>query len=84
MLQVEACKAGRLYVVNVVGQDGATVISEVAFNSDTGCIGANTVKVRSYQLFPSLPASKCSQMSNSKFVFGVQGLGFSHSSLTPC
>ena len=43
-VQVEACRSGMLYVVNVVGKDGG-VLSEVAFNSQTGCIGANTVQV---------------------------------------
>lgn len=44
-VQVEACRSEMLYVVNVVGKDGS-VLSEVAFNSQTGCIGANTVQVR--------------------------------------
>jgi hypothetical protein len=42
--QVEACKSGQLYVVNVVDGNGS-VLSEVAFNSDTGCLGANSVEV---------------------------------------
>lgn len=42
--QVEACRSGVLYVVNVVGKNG-TVLSEIAFNSQTGCLGANTVQV---------------------------------------
>ncbi|KAK9918667.1 hypothetical protein WJX75_005803 [Coccomyxa subellipsoidea] len=45
---VEACRSGMLYLVNVVGKDGS-VLSEVAFNSQTGCIGANTVQVASLQ-----------------------------------
>ncbi len=44
-VQVEACRSGMLYVVNVVDKDG-NVLSEVAFNSQTGCIGANTLQVR--------------------------------------
>ncbi|CAL8465732.1 g5268 [Coccomyxa elongata] len=49
---VEACRSGMLYVVNVVGKDG-NVLSEVAFNSQTGCIGANTLQVASMQGGPS-------------------------------
>jgi hypothetical protein len=44
ILQVEACKTEQLYVVNVLSAQGS-VLSEVAFNSETGCMGANTVKV---------------------------------------
>ena len=43
-LQAEACKTGTLYVVNIVSAQGS-VLSEVAFNSETGCLGANTVQV---------------------------------------
>ncbi|BDA51523.1 hypothetical protein COCOBI_19-0790 [Coccomyxa sp. Obi] len=49
---VEACRSGMLYVVNVVGKDGS-VLSEVAFNSQTGCMGANTLQVASMQGGPS-------------------------------
>ena len=42
--QAEACRTGTLYVVNIVSAQGS-VLSEVAFNSETGCLGANTVKV---------------------------------------
>ena len=45
ILQAEACKTGTLYVVNVISAQGS-VLSEVAFNSETGCLGANTVQVR--------------------------------------
>lgn len=44
ILQAEACRTGTLYVVNVVSAQGS-VLSEVAFNSETGCLGANTVQV---------------------------------------
>lgn len=47
-VQVEACRSGMLYLVNVVGKDGS-VLSEVAFNSQTGCFGANTVQVLTAQ-----------------------------------
>ncbi len=46
-LQAEACKTGTLYVVNIISAQG-NVLSEVAFNSQTGCLGANTVKVWPY------------------------------------
>ncbi len=44
LLQAEACRTGQLYVVNILSAQGS-VLSEVAFNSETGCMGANTVKV---------------------------------------
>lgn len=50
-VQVEACRSGMLYLVNVVGKDGS-VLSEVAFNSQTGCFGANTVQVLSSDRVP--------------------------------
>ena len=56
--QAEACRVGQLYVVNIVSAQ-RTVLSEVVFNSDTGCMGANTVKVyslRSLQGLSAIPA----------------------------
>ena len=53
--QAEACRVGQLYVVNIVSAQ-RNVLSEVVFNSDTGCMGANTVKVSSLSLFESLDA----------------------------
>ncbi len=44
ILQAEACKTGTLYMVNVISAQGS-VLSEVAFNGETGCLGANTVQV---------------------------------------
>lgn len=53
--QAEACRVGQLYVVNIVTAQ-RNVLSEVVFNSDTGCMGANTVKVFTLSLFESLDA----------------------------
>lgn len=55
--QVEACKSGQLYVVNVVSRQGA-VLSELTFNAQTGCLGANTVQVR-VQMRPTAHAGSC-------------------------
>ena len=53
--QAEACRVGQLYVVNIVSAQ-RNVLSEVVFNSDTGCMGANTVKVCTLTLSLSLGA----------------------------
>ena len=53
--QAEACRVGQLYVVNIVSVQ-RNVLSEVVFNSDTGCMGANTVKVCTFALSQSLNA----------------------------
>ena len=53
--QAEACRVGQLYVVNIVSAQ-RNVLSEVVFNSDTGCMGANTVKVCNLTLSQTLDA----------------------------
>ena len=42
--QVEACQAGQVYLVEVVSSQGQ-VLSELVFNAQTGCLGANTLQV---------------------------------------
>ena len=53
--QAEACRVGQLYVVNIVSAQ-RNVLSEVVFNSGTGCMGANTVKACILTLSQSLDA----------------------------